>query len=92
MKYRCKENVFVTELADRLALLDMETGTYFSLNQAGAFIWRKISENLSLNAIVDALCEEYEVGRDVALHDCERLIDDLLSQGILTLDDASIAR
>lgn len=92
MKYKCKPNVFVTELADSLALLDMETGTYFSLNQAGVFIWKRISDKYSVNAIVDALCEEYDVSREVAQHDCGRLIDDLVSQGILTLDDASIAR
>lgn len=87
MNYNCKHNVFVTELSDRLALLDMESGTYFSLNQTGTFIWSKLSENQSVSQIVDALIEEYEINRDQALQDSKNLIAELLSQGLLVAND-----
>ena len=91
MKYKLKQNVFVTELADSLALLDVDTGTYFSLNAAGALIWDKISHGASVFETVDALCDEYDVTREIAQRDCEMLIDNLVSQGIVALDDKPIA-
>lgn len=92
MNYSCKTNVFVTELSDRLALLDMETGTYFSLNQSGTLIWSKLTENKSVSEIADALIEEYEISRDQALQDSKNLIEELVSQGLVVADDQSPSR
>lgn len=87
MNLKCKESVFVTELAESLALLDMKTGTYFSLNHSGGLIWNKIGEGISPKAIVDIVCAEYNVDEATARRDYDRLVESLLAEGLLVPDD-----
>ncbi len=89
MKYKCKSDVFVTELGDTLALLDMENGTYYTLNQTGAFIWKKLSDGLSVENTVDALVYEYDVLNENAFNDVNTLVVDLELKGLVALDDTA---
>jgi hypothetical protein len=41
-------------------ILDLNAGTYFGLNEVGARIWQLIVEKRTLQAVLDALCAEYD--------------------------------
>ena len=72
-----------TRIGDELALLHLETKTYFSLNPTGARIWSGIKSGDSLGAICTALQQEYEVDAERAARSVAELAEDLLRQRLV---------
>jgi hypothetical protein len=48
-------------LGNELAMMDVDTGTYFVLDDIAAFIWERLSEKTTLRALLDALQQQYDV-------------------------------
>lgn len=91
MKFSCKTNVFVTELGESLALLDMQTGTYYTINDTGAIIWKELTQGNDLSIAVDKICETYDISSTQANVDADSLVGDLLHKGIIFRVDDKIA-
>lgn len=54
------------------------------LNETGAFLWKKMTEaDRTVDELVDALLEEYEVDRETATRDVENLVNQFRESGIL---------
>ncbi len=69
------------------ALLDLESGYYFHLNEVGATIFKLIQERSDLEEVVNGLMEEYEeVDRGRLRSDLKKVVDDLLSAGLIKLN------
>ncbi|AEV68688.1 PqqD family protein [Acetivibrio clariflavus] len=56
-----------------------------TLNETGAFLWKKIEEGKSKEELLSAILEEYEVDREKAKEDIEKFCEKLKSAGILEL-------
>jgi hypothetical protein len=48
-------------LGDELAMMDVDTGTYFVLDEIAAFIWDQLAEKMTLASLLDALQRHYDV-------------------------------
>lgn len=70
-------------IGDELMILDTSTGTFFSLNQIGASIWREICAGTKIEALYDILIEMSDVDPDQLREDIESLINELCSASIL---------
>jgi coenzyme PQQ synthesis protein D (PqqD) len=77
------EHVVTTGLADGIALLDLRTNEYFSLDGVGSFLWRMLQTPKSKEELVDAVCEQYEIGHEVCLADVEHLLEDLADAALV---------
>ena len=55
----------------------------FALNELGAFVWDKLPESESEEAIVDAVLEEYEVTREQAESDVAEYLGKLREMKII---------
>lgn len=55
----------------------------FALNELGAFVWDKLPEAESEEAIVDAVLEEYEVTREQAESDVAEFLGKLREMKII---------
>ncbi len=53
-----------TELAGEEVILNLETGTYYGLNEVGARIWTLLKEPCRVAEIRDTILAEYEVDRE----------------------------
>ena len=53
------------------------------LNETGAFIWERLSDGQPSEAIVAALCSEYDVQEEAAMESVKRFCQKLKSEGIL---------
>lgn len=53
------------------------------LNETGAFIWERLSNNQSQEDIVKDLCEEYDVEKAAATASVMRFCQKLQSEGVL---------
>lgn len=67
------------ELDGEAILLDPQEGCSYNLNAVGTLIWKMLDGTHSINEIVSAICEKYEVEQEQALKDLELLLNDLRS-------------
>lgn len=79
-----KPTTIVTRaVGNELVLLDLAKGTYFTLDEVGSTAWRHLEAGLTLDAIAEAICAEYEVAHEVVVADLERLVQELRAAGLL---------
>lgn len=54
-----------------------------TLNEVGAFLWKKLEQDCSSADLVEALLGEYDVTADIAGADVERFVASLREKGLL---------
>lgn len=82
--------VIQTKLADGdTVLLDMSSRRYFSLNETGARVWDLLKAGRTMAEITADLQQRYEVGADAAAASVERIVSELVSQQLLSVDGQS---
>ena len=76
----CGEKVIVGE-----GLETIDFGKLISLNGTAAMLWQKASElgDFTTEQLADALQDEYEVGREQALNDVEKLTSKWKEAGLV---------
>ncbi len=76
--------VMARQVGDETVILDLASGNYFGLDAVGARIWQLISEGCMPSAIHERLLAEYDVAPDDLDRDIDRLLTELISQGLLS--------
>ncbi len=66
-------------------LINLGTGTYYSMPSTGGFIWSLIEGKLPLNEIVSSVAANYDVDRDQAELDVLRLCRELHGEGLVVV-------
>lgn len=74
------------EFGDGLALLNLKSNIYYSLNGVGAFIWDLIQEPRSIAEIRSAVLARYNVDPERCQADVEALLKGLADNGLARLD------
>ena len=70
-------------LGDEEIILDLVSGVYYGLNNVGSRIWELVQKPISVAEIIDAVFNDYEVGRtDCAGHVCKFLAE-MAEHGLL---------
>ncbi len=80
------EDIISCELEGEAAILNMSDGTYYGLNPIGSKIWNWIQKPTKLDEIVTLVMKEYEVDTEICQIDVQKLINDLLSHGLVKLN------
>jgi len=65
-------------------LLNAQSGRYYTLNDAGGFIWSMLCSDATSSQITDALVVHYDVDIARATNDLHTLTDALLAAGLVT--------
>jgi hypothetical protein len=73
------------EVEGELVLLDLESATYFGLNQVGSRVWTLVSELGSLRKVCEAMEREYAVPREQLERDVLSLARELRDKGLLVV-------
>jgi Coenzyme PQQ synthesis protein D (PqqD) len=84
----CDGGVVSCDLAGGAALLDLSTGTYFSINSVGAFVWAMLRNPIAVSEIQNALVANYDVEKDKCFEDLSKLLKDLSEAGLIVIADA----
>jgi hypothetical protein len=72
------------ELEGEAILLDPKEGCSYNLNVIGTLIWKMLDGKHTAHDMATAICESYEVDFEQALHDVQRLLDDLRANHLLS--------
>ncbi len=81
------ETVLWRELDGEAVLLDAAAGCTYHLNRVGTLIWNLLDGRHTAGEIASAICEAFEVEQEQALHDMQRLVDELRQQQLLQSDE-----
>jgi hypothetical protein len=84
--YIAKPAVATRDVGGDLVLLDMDDGQYYSLNSTGAVVWQSaaLADGATVDAMVDAICDAYQVNESAARADIEEVLGQLIDQGLVT--------
>ncbi len=76
--------LMATRLDQEVVMMDLDTGTYFNLNETGTRIWDLLGQSpLTVAAIAAILTQEYEVDPATCKEETARFVADLVRQRIL---------
>lgn len=82
--------VLAQRLDEEVVLLDPNLGHYFALNPTGARVWEWLeSGGTSICELLDRLMRDYEVDRQRARDDLIDLVEELRSQKLVVVREAS---
>jgi hypothetical protein len=70
-------------VGNETVILDLESGTYFALDNVGARIWLLLEAGKSLLEVCDVIVQEFEVSRDELDRDVLALVRDLLDKKLI---------
>lgn len=83
-QFQPTDNVTYTRLDDtEMVLLNLQTNSYYSLNQTGARIWEQIVQGGTRQQIADALITEFDVTEKEALAHVNELLDNLCTEQLI---------
>jgi hypothetical protein len=68
---------------DTLALLDVNSGAYFSVNEVGVLFMEMLEAGATFGEIAERVASEYEVTEEEALQDLIELAEDLIREGLI---------
>ena len=73
------------DLEGEAVLLELGTGRYFGLNETGTRIWLLLQEHGSVEAVLRAMLEEFDVAEDLLRSELLSFLDTLSSQQLLEI-------
>ena len=79
------ERVLVQQLVNETVILDLDSGTYFGLDEVGTQVWQLLGQGLTVAEICAVLIAEFEVSRETVERDLAALTDELLSHNLMTV-------
>ncbi len=72
-----------TRALDTVVLLNLSTEEYLTLREVAARIWEMLDEGFMPAAMVDRLCDEYDVSREQVTKDLAAQLEAWLRQGLI---------
>ena len=77
------DTVFAQEVDGEMVLLDMESENYFGLDEVGTAIWQAMQEHGTLQEVLNAMLEQYDVDAEVLENDLSDFIGKLVDSGLV---------
>ena len=81
------DDVLFTEVSGQAVILNTRTGKYHGLNEVGTRMWSLLAEDGLIGSAFRALRAEYDVGGDRLQSELLGLVDELVSHGLLQVDE-----
>ena len=88
-RLRAPESVLFRELEGEAVILNIDTETYFGLEDVGTRKWQLLTASETIEAAYGALVEEYDVDPEQLRRDLTDLIEKLIKKGLLETERAS---
>ena len=73
------------EIHDEAALLNLDTGVYYGLDRMGAYIWRLLSNPISVRNLQEQIVREYNADATVVEKDVTDFLNEMQSAGLIDI-------
>lgn len=82
-RFRLSPEAIAQQVNDETVIMDLGSEQYFGLNDTGTRIWRLIEREATVGEIVDALVSSFDVPRSRLESDCDAILTELDSAGLI---------
>ncbi len=82
---RVPARVEFSRVRDQIALLNVETGVYFGLDEIGSRMWDLLCEHRQLRVVAERMESDFDVEPDRLRADLLGLVRELLEKGLLEI-------
>ncbi|MAU00804.1 MAG: hypothetical protein CL608_26970 [Anaerolineaceae bacterium] len=79
------ENVTFEIVADEAILIDINTGTYFSLNEVGTEFWEMLDGEQTIEQHATVIAQKYEVDTSMVVDDLLELAEEMAKDKLVIL-------
>jgi len=90
--YKASTNYLYSEIDSEAVILDVNSGTYFGLNEVSNRIWQLLQTPASEPAIIEQILAEYDVSPEEAKKDLHNLLEEMLSTGLVEKVNEEVAQ
>ena len=84
-------NVIHETIEGEVILIDLKTGTYYSLRDTGAAVWQAIQSGAGEEGIATELRSRYDASEEEIRDAVRRLLDELEHEGLVRADEGEAA-
>lgn len=77
------ENLVTRSVGDEMIVLNLESGTFHSLNSVGAALYRRMRHGACVEALVEAVVGEFEVDAEQARLDIVEFLEGEVEAGLV---------
>lgn len=81
--YTAPASVVARAVGGEIVLLDLSSGTYYSLTGVAAHIWRLVERGSRLDQIVEAIARDFDADPARVADDARRFLTDAESAGLV---------
>lgn len=85
------DDVVSCAFGEGLALLDLRSGQYFSLNAVGAFIWSQLAKPTTVGALLRAMLAHYDATETRCAADLEEWLGKMARSKLIKAHHATAA-
>jgi hypothetical protein len=82
---RIPQRISFRRVRDEMALLNLDTGVYFGLDEVGARMWELVVEHGRLQVVAERMEDEYAVEPARLRQDLLRWVDELAAKQLLEI-------
>ena len=79
-------------MPDGVVLVNLEPGKCWELNPVGALIWEQLSRGEPIGRVCATVASHYSAAPEAVRSDTEKLVADLVAQGLLERQPAPSSR
>jgi hypothetical protein len=72
-------------LDGEIVILGFKSGSYYSLDQVGAFVWDLLQQSRKVSELRDAILSEYEIDLERCEQDLFQLLAELADKGLVDI-------
>lgn len=89
-KLTISEEALSQEVNGETVILDLQSESYFGLDEVGTRIWQLLQEEKDLQKVYNTLLQEYDVEAEQLEQDLIELIDKLIEAGLAVADSNNV--
>lgn len=89
--YQASDKYLYSEIDSEAVILDVNSGTYFGLNEVSNFIWQLLQTPSSQQQLVAGILAEYEVTEAEAVRDITSLLQEMSDAGLVEVVNEEVA-
>ena len=78
--------IITNEIDDEVLMMSIEDGKYYGLNAVGSEIWKLIEEPKTLEEIIPALMEIFEIDEDSCRKESLEFIESMIKNNIILVE------
>lgn len=82
---RKSNDLIEASLGESLALMSIESGKYFGMNQVAKYIWEEMDEEISFNDLISRLTNLFDVDSKTCSNNCRDFLNELYQKNMVSL-------